>query len=285
MSESLTEIMGALSLAAWYPSIKSESSIAESIALIAKTAQAAIAAGIRPIEIVQRFERYIKSFESARVRTRSILSTSDRIDSSTYREISASFSEAVQARLGTAFVNTLGGSGPIWVACWLADLSYSFETGVLFMKKGQAVQERLLVPGTISLFPDLLLRSPHEVATDIFSVTTASGFWDRVSGKEKSLTTGLGLFALAQTRKSAIPPSSPIVPVYCTKGEAEKAANLYLEKARQRLAGKLKIGIPSVTQVVFVSGSLLDGRLRIPGLPDSMSPFVGVAADLQPFSI
>lgn len=285
MAESLTEIMGALSLAAWYPSIKAEGTIAESTAMVIKASQAAITAGIRPIEIVQRFERYVKSFESARVRTGGILSSSRKIDTATFKEISTSFSEATQAKLGTFSINTLGGAGQTWVACWLADLSYSFETGVLFMKKGQAVQERLLVPGTVSLFPERLTGAPHQIATDIFSVTTASGFWDRVSGKEKTLTTGLGLNALAQTRKSTIPPSSSVVPVYCTKAEAEKAANIYLERARQRLFGKLKIGIPSVTQVVYVSGNLYDGKLQIPGLPDSMSPYVGDAAALQALAV
>jgi hypothetical protein len=123
------------------------------------------------------------------------------------------------------------------------------------------------------------------IATDIFSVTTASGFWDRVSGKEKTLTTGLGLSALAQTRKSTIPPSSPVVPIYCTKAEAERAANFYLERARQRLLGKLKIGIPSVTQVVYVAGDLRGGTLQIPGLPQSMAPYVGEMAALQSFAV
>ena len=281
----LTEIMGALGLASWYPSIKSEGSITESVSLVVKAAQAGIGAGSRPIEIIQRFEKYVKSFEAARTRVGGILSTSKQIDAATFKEICGSFSDAVQAKFGTLSINALGGSGNLWIACWLADLNYSFETGVLFMKKGQAVQERLLIPGTVSLFPERISSAPQEIATDIFSVTTPSGFWDRVSGKEKTITTGLGLSVLAQTRKSTIPPSSLVVPIYCTKAEAERAANLYLEKARQRLSGKLKIGIPSVTQMVYVGGETFGGRLRIPGLPDSMSPYVGDTSTLQGLAV
>ena len=163
------------------------------------------------------------------------------------------------AKAGNPVVNGLG-SGNIWVACWLAELSYSFETGALFMKKGQGVQERLLVSGTFTMHPHYIQSSPQFLVTNIFSVRSQSSFSDKIMGREKTLTTGTAYSSLTPTR-IRLPSSTPVVPTFCTRSEAEKMANIYLESVRQQLQGKMRIGTPSVNQLVYVGGTINNGWL------------------------
>jgi len=225
------------------------------------------------------------TFEAAKRTTGNMLSTGNFIEPNIFKEICASFREISLAKAGNPTVNVIIGGGAIWVACWLAEISYSFETGMLFMKKGQAVQERLLVSGIFPLRPDLITTNSQYLVTDIFSVQSESGYMERIRGNEKSLTTGIGYSYPGQTKKSSLPFNGTIVPVLSTKLEAEKLANIYLEKVRQRLQGKLRIGIPTITQLVYVGGSLRGGRLIVPGLPDSICPFIGEEKDLLRFAI
>jgi hypothetical protein len=195
------------------------------------------------------------------------------LEPETFKELTTFFRDVDLAKAGNTAINAIG-AGRIWVACWLADLSYSFETGALFMKKGQAVQERMLVSGTFTMLPQYISSQPQALVTDIFSVRSESSFSDRLMGREKTLTTGIGYASLAG-RRASIPPSAPVIPPTCTRLEAEKMANIYLERVRQRLQGKLRIGIPSITQLVYVGGTIGNGWLAVPGLPSSMFPFVG----------
>ena len=79
--------------------------------------------------------------------------------------------------------------------------------------------------------------------------------------------------------------AAPVVPPLSTKAEAEKIANIYLEIVRQRLQGKLRIGIPSVNQAIYVSGTINNGWLEIPGLPPWMFPYVGDERMIAAFSV
>jgi hypothetical protein len=143
------------------------------------------------------------------------------------------------------------------------------------MKKGQSVQERMLISGVFTTMPQYISAQPQVLVTDVFSVKSESGFVDRFMGREKTLTTGIAYSTLGAFAKSRIPFSSLVAPPLCTRTEAEKMANVYLERVRQRLQGKLRIGIPSVTQLVYVGGTVSSGWLTVPGLPSAMYPFVG----------
>lgn len=123
------------------------------------------------------------------------------------------------------------------------------------------------------------------LVTDVFAVRTESSFTDRFMGREKTLTTGAGYSALGSVAKRSLPASSPVVPPLSTRMDAEKLANIYLEKVRQRLQGKLRIGIPAVTQLVYVGGTISNGWLSVPGLPSSMYPYVGDEKVLAGYSI
>ena len=104
-------------------------------------------------------------------------------------------------------------------------------------------------------------------------------------GKEKSLTQDTGFASNSHLKSSTIPSTAPVVPVLSTKFEAERAVNMYLERVRQRLQDKLRIGIPTVSQLVYVSGNIQNGRFVIGSLPDSVQPTVGAQGDLMELAI
>ena len=285
MTTASKEVISQSSLIAWYPGIKAERGMVGSLKALAEGVKESGAFGSSSADSFFRFGKYVMSFEAAKKTTGNMLSTGNFIEPDIFKEICTSYREISLAKAGNPTVNVILGGGAIWVACWLAEISYSFETGMLFMKKGQAVQERLLVSGIFPLRPDLITTAPQYLVTDIFSVQSESGFMERIKGNEKSLTTGIGYSYLGQTKKTSIPYTSSVVPVLSTKLEAEKLANIYLEKVRQRLQGKLRIGIPTITQLVYVGGSVRDGRLLVPGLPDSICPYIGDEKALLGFAI
>ncbi len=280
LSSALGEVMRQPSTASWYPGVKAEKGLASSMSNVADAFQALESTGSGHADNLGRLERYVKGFEEARLKSGGTLFTGDRIDPETFRDMATFFRDLSLAKAGSASVNAIG-TGGVWVACWLAYLSYSFETGALFMKKGQSVQERFLVSGVFGFSPQYISTQPQVLVTDIFSVKSESTFSDRFMGREKTLTTGIGLTALGGVTKGKIPASSPVVPPFCSRLEAEKLANLYLEKVRQRLQGKLRVGMPSVSQMVYVGGAIVNGWLAIPGLPQSMSLYVGDESTLS----
>lgn len=280
LSEALGGVMKQASIASWYPGIKAERSMVESMRSILEGVRASRSYSTNHMESLSKLEVYVKNFEAAKSNAGKILYSGEYLEPETFKELSTFFRELSLARAGIGSVNVIG-TGGVCIACWLADVSYSFETGALFMKKGQAVQERLLVSGIFTTFPQYISSQPQALVTDIFAVRSGSSFTDRFMGREKTLTTGVGLAALGSVTKGRVPSTSPTVPPLSTRVEAEKMANIYLEKVRQRMQGKLRIGIPSISQLVYVCGTINQGWLAVPGLPATMSPYVGDISQLQ----
>lgn len=284
-SESLKNSIKNPSTAAWYPGIKAEKTICDGLKAIAEASQSSIKAGIKTSDVLAKFAKYVSAFEEARGRSGLTFGKNNLVDPNTFQEVSKNFKDVIQGRVGDSSVVGLIGSGNVWLACWSADLNYSFETGALFMKKGQSVQERMLINGTFTLYPDQAKSASHTFVTDLFSVRAPSGFWDGITGKEKTLTTGIGYNALSQIRKTSIPASASVIPPYCTKDEAEKMAEHYLSQVGNQLRGKLKFSVPSITQLIYVSGEITGNNMNIPGLPNSMALYVGDSAYLERLSI
>ena len=269
-----TEVIRQSAIVSWYPGIKAERGMVGSMKLLLESVQASKSYSPNHLESLAKFEKYVRQFEAAKSSSGPVLLSGNQLEPETFKELAGFYRDVSVAKSGIPSVNGIG-TGRIWVGCWLADLSYSFETGALFMKKGQSVQERMLVSGVFTTFPQSIASQPQTLVTDIFSVRSESSFTDRFMGRETTLTTGVGYAALGSARRTGIAPSTPVVPPLCTRVEAEKMANIYLEKVRQRLQGKLRIGIPSVTQLVYIGGTLNNGWLAVPGLPNSMFPYVG----------
>ena len=283
LSSSLTEVIRQPSIISWYPGIKAETGMVGSMRSILQSLQVSKTYAVNHLEVLSRFEAYVKGFQIARASSGRIVSSGERLDPETFKEMSSSFKDVSLAKAGSPVVNGFG-SGNVWVACWLAELSYSFETGALFMKKGHGVQERLLVSGAFTMHPHYIQSSPQFLVTDIFSVRSQSSFSDRIMGREKTLTTGTAYNSLTPS-KIRLQSSTPVIPAFCTRAEAEKMANTYLERVRQQLQGKMRIGIPSVNQLVYVGGTINNGWLEVPGLPRSMYLFLGDANTIRQYSI
>lgn len=274
----LGEVMRQPTTASWYPGIKAEKGLAGSMVSLVEGFQW-VKSFSSSSEMLGKFESYARGFADAKAGIGKMLYSGDRVDAETFGNLATAFHDVCSARAGNSSVYALG-TGGTRVACWLADLSYSFETGALFMKKGQSVQERFLVSGVFGFFPQYITTQPQALVTDIFSVKSESSFTDRFMGREKTLTTGIGFSALGGLTKGKLPASSSVVPPYCTRIEAEKMANIYVEKVRQRMQGKLRVGMPSISRVAYIGGAITNGWLTVPGLPTSMSIFTGDVAKL-----
>jgi hypothetical protein len=266
----------------WFAGIKSEVNLVDSLKTAVEGAQAGMATGLSATESMKRLETYSKAFEASRKAVGMLLHSGDRIDPDTYRELCNNFAAVNMARSGQKPVKVLSGSGgSIWIACWVVDLNYTFATGALFMKKGMMVQDRLLLPALFPLNPSRLTQAPEEAVTDVFSLKAPSSYWERMRGKEKSLTQDVGFASDSQLRDAPIPARAVVVPPLSTKFEAERTVNMYLERVRQRLQDKLRMGIPSVSKIVYVSGNVQgDGRFAMGSIPAALQPMVGPQAQL-----
>ena len=271
----------------WFAGIKSEISFVESLKTMIEGAQAGIASGLSAIDALKRIEIYSRAFGSSRKTGGSLLHSGDHIDPDTYRELCNNYSSINMARSGQKPVRVLAGSGgAVWIACWVVDLNYTFATGSLFMKKGMMVQDRLLLPALFPLNPSRLMQSPEEAVTDVFSLKAPSSYWERMRGKEKSLTQDVGFASDSHLRDATIPSGATVIPPLSTKFEAERAVNMYLERVRQRLQDKLRMGTPTVSQLVYVSGNIqADDRFASGSIPEAIQPMVGTQAQLMSFAI
>lgn len=274
------------SIISWFAGIKSELSILDSLKTIVIALQAGVASGLSGQESLKRLMVYSVSFESARKSIGPILKSGDRIEPDTYRELSSNFATVNMARAGQKPVKVLGGSGAIWIACWLVDINYTFATGALFMKKGMMVQDRIVLPSLFPMNSSRLIQSPEDVVTDVFSLKAPSSYWERMRGKEKSLTQDVGFASDSQLRDAMIPSGVTVIPPLSTKFDAERATALYLERVRQKLQDKLRLGIPSVSKLVYAAGNLQpDGRFAVSQIPSTIQPSIGIQSQLLSFAI
>jgi hypothetical protein len=285
LQDAQKNILAQTSIISWFAGIKSEVSLVESMKIAIDGVQAATSTGLPAPELLKRYERYSRSFERARKTIGGLLHSGDHLDPDTYRELCKSFSEINMAKSGQKPATLLSGGGQLWIACWVVDINYTFATGALFMKKGMMVQDRILLPALFTLNPSRLMQSPEEAVTDVFSLKAPSSYWERMRGKEKSLTQDTGFASNAHLTSANIPSTAPVIPLLSTKFEAERAVNLYLERVRQRLQDKLRIGIPTVSQVIYVSGNVQNGRFVIGSLPESLQPSVGSQGELMDLAI
>ncbi|EQD47052.1 hypothetical protein B1B_12507, partial [mine drainage metagenome] len=98
------------------------------------------------------------------------------------------------AQAGYGTVRAVAPTGaPLLVPCWVVELPYTFETGLLWGKRGKEVPERLLVPATFPTDPSTL--GPGGASRAITDVFRAGGpspaigqLYGRISGRERTIT-------------------------------------------------------------------------------------------------
>ena len=287
LQDAQKSIITQTSIISWFAGIKSESIIVNSLKLAVDGVQAGMTSGLSSLEIVKRFMTYSRAFEASRKSIGPLLHSGDHIDPDTYAELCNNFSSVNMAKSGQRPLKILTGSGgEISIACWVVDINYTFATGALFMKKGMMVQDRLLLPAIFSLNPTRLTQSPEDAVTDVFSLKAPSSYWERMRGKEKSLTQDVGFASDSHLVDATFPSGALVIPPLSTKFEAERASNIYLERVRQRLQDKLRIGIPTVSKLVYVTGNVQgDGRFIVGSIPGPIQPFVGARDQLVAMAI
>jgi hypothetical protein len=195
-----------------------------------------------------------------------------------WEEVFARAAELRAAQAGQGAVRVLPvGSGPL-APFWVVELPYTFETGVLWAKRGKEVPEQLLVSATFPTDPAVLERTGAARAlTDVFRAATGgrpSGqFYDRLAGKEQAISRGGGLAAALQGVSYLDLGGRPASPPTTTAPEALKLVRLYLEGVRltnAKAAAQLQSSSPRILDLVYIPCSV-PGPIPIPWLGD-LSP-------------
>ena len=169
------------------------------------------------------------------------------------------------------------GSG-VLVPFWVVELPYTFETGVLWTKRGKEVPELLLVSAT---FPtDLSSFGAAGVSrplTDVFSSARIGGslnqLYGRISGKEERITSSGSLRSALQNVAVASVRGQPAVPPLTTAAEALKVVRTYVSAihiANPGSAAQLRASSPRVVDFLYLPCDL-HGPVPLPWL-GALSP-------------
>jgi hypothetical protein len=94
-----------------------------------------------------------------------------------YQFLARAFKEIFSAKAGFSSAPGIVGNGQYWVYCWLVELNYTFETGVLFMKRGVPTSERFLLTAQYPFYKERFITSPDDFVLDTFSVRAPRNFW------------------------------------------------------------------------------------------------------------
>jgi hypothetical protein len=209
----------------------------------------------------------------------------------TREEVFRSASQLRAAQAGRGSVKVLqGGSGTL-VPFWAVELPYTFETGVLWTKRGKEVPEILLVAATFATdIASVTGVGSGRVLTDVFSIAVGGGvineYYDRIRGKQTKITDSRGLASILQSATMGAIQGLPAIPPFTTQAEALKLVQRYVDCIRYlnpKAASQLKASSPRVLDLVYLPASLNSSPL-VPwlgplspislGNPQSLSGFV-----------
>lgn len=178
-----------------------------------------------------------------------------------HEEVMARAIELRLAQAGRGSVKTLAvGSGNLLLPFWVVELPYTFETGVLWAKRGKEVPETLLVAST---FPtdtmNLEGTGTRRAVTDVFSVARSGSqsgqLYGRLAGKEQKITESAGLAAVLGGASPAALSGRPAVPPLTTGNEVLKLVQRYLNVVRgtdPKAAAQLRASSPRVVDLVYI---------------------------------
>lgn len=196
-------------------------------------------------------------------------------------EVLARASELRIAQAGRGTVRALNMGGGVLVPFWVVELPYTFETGVLWNKRGKEVPEILLVAATAPAdLSNLIGAGVARALTDVFS--TARGgpqlnqLYNRFAGKEQKITDS-GTLAMALQNVAPVSiVGQPAVPPLTTGSEAIRLVHEYLNAVRAanpKVASQLRASSPRVLDLVYLPAT--------PGAPSPV-PWLG---SLSPMSV
>lgn len=237
------------------PAISKEITNIATMKNLAEAASNLESIGIPPDEIIQKLSYYYKAVE------KSLPSLPDSVKHpfDHFLELSIYIKAISNAKVGNGKIKILPGSGNLLIPLWIVKITYTFTTGILFAKKGKAYIENVLVAATAPY------TGPN-VVTDIFKTRAQSSLWDRLSGKEKTLTLGKITKMIQNVRE--LTDVNKIVPPIAGKKDAEEYANQYLTKVFRLLRNKIKFGASETVDLIYMPGNIDNDQIIIPDLKE-----------------
>lgn len=264
LTEALMDIEKAKNLATINPSsspmlpaIDEEITILRTMKNLVEVVSNYVAAGYDLNMVLTKLERYHNFIKNSL----DIICPGEKQITKRCLELSEYLKEIAKAKCGDGTIKILPGQGNIYVPFWSVEITYTFTTGVWFAKKGKVCVEKILVSATIPY-------SGIDTLTDIFKLRAPSTLWQRISGKEGSLTLGVVTRMLQQARETTIQPTTKVVPPVNVKTDVEKIADNYINKVSAQLKGKIKFGSSKAIQLVYTPGQYSETRIIIPTLKE-----------------
>jgi len=188
-------------------------------------------------------------------------------DTNHHEEILKVVADIQKAKAGAGAISMLPLQGTVLFPFWAVDIPYTFQTGALWKTQGVEVTEALLISAT---FPaDLNAFSgnePRPVLTDVFGARGKSGFFNKISGKETSISGGGPVRDVINRSHPYSPGALKVIPPLSTAQDAVEIVQEYITRARQAdrtIQNQLRLSAPRVIGLIFV-----------PGQPDNMRPNV-----------
>jgi len=221
------------SLMMYVPAINSEKAVAKAINELIDLGQKLMDHGEQPVSFMPSLSNYIEAV--APYRERRVI----------YEELLHYFVNIYEAKLGEATIDAIQGGGEYYLPFWVVKVTYTFTTGMLWMKKGKAVEDYGLL-----LALDPYVQNPY---VDIFNVK--SGFLDRIAGREETLTGGFVEKILAYSTKTSIPAGVKVLPPTCDALTAENLFEKYLANLKNinpDVGKKLKFGAAQAQNIVYI---------------------------------
>jgi hypothetical protein len=198
--------------------------------------------------------------------------------------------ELRSAQAGNGSVPVVLGGGGTYIPFWVVELPYTFETGVLWNKRGKTVPETLLVAATFPTdVPCLTGPGAGRVLTDIFSATLRgrppNGPFDRLRGTQQKISESGGVIPVL--RNSARSPLSGqlAVPPFTTEAEALRLVRAYIDgvgSANPKAASQLRASSPRVLGQVYLPCSI-QATPPVPWLGDLSPSSLGDPQALRAF--
>ena len=245
------------------PSIEKDIKNIETVKNLAEISSFYSEAGREPSEFLITMEKFTKLGEELREQK--------KFDVSFYGEITSIIKDIVASKTGVGQIQTIPGEGDILIPMWAIPTTYTFVTGALFMKKGKAVEDFILVSAVPASQP----------ITDIFQ-DSGVGFFDRIKGKEATLSKGFLGEVLESVRPTSIPWSTKVLPPLITREQANRIYENYIQEIRNRTGGKVTLGVGEAKRLIFLHATRKGDDVNVPVLKDSpirLYPYLGPLLD------
>lgn len=262
------ELRGRLDLAFTASAIDRELSISRAAVSLADAGDQAKRAGHpRPIEALTAFN---SALDYSAVNAPS--SWSGGFSSEiTREELSRRFLELRQAKNGAATARSLPIGSGLLIPYWIVQLSYTFETGALWKKQAKNVPDLLLVAATFPFESRALgLQLPSASISDVFRASGRpaglSGFANRLSGSEQSLSQSAAIHQIYQNSVVQSLPGTPAVPPLAGGAQAVALCEHYLSQLRlqsPKVTEQFKSKALSALDIVYIPTDVRPGAIPL----------------------